>query len=102
MSELYSGALATVLAQFARLGLSDSDLLEESKSQPVSGVNSAQNTIELKSLPIIEKLLEEPANESLLISQLKNQNKDQKAQQSYETNMDVQGFGGTMTSGFFN
>ena len=43
----------------------------------------------------------EPDNEALLVSRVKTQNKEQKAQQSYESNMDVQGFGSTFAGGFY-
>lgn len=38
---------------------------------------------------VIQKLTEEPDEEVLLTTQIKSQDKEQKAQQSYENNMDL-------------
>ena len=79
-----------MLAEFTgRLGLSIDEL--------TSGAE-----VETESMAIVSKLVGEPDEEALLVSQIKSQNKEQKAQQSYEDNMEFQGFGSTFASGFYS
>lgn len=96
-AEQLEGALSTVLSLFeARLGLSRETVLAESvSSAPECGVEAASRVV-------IEEMCAEPDDEAILATRIKNQNKDQKAQQSFEDNMDAQGFGSTFTSGFYN
>ena len=90
VGEQLEAAVSSVCAMFERVGLSR-DLLLNSESNQILAVSEAA----------IQEMKDEPDNETLVITQIKNQNKEQKAQQSYEDNMDVQGFGSTFASGFY-
>lgn len=77
------------MAKFEQLGL------------PSTFLDSAKEELEGEALGVADKIAQEPDEEALICNLIKTQSKDQKAQQSYESNMDVQGFGETITSGFF-
>lgn len=63
-------------------------------------MNSASNDIETNSLAVVEQMKAEPEDSRLIVLQIKSQNKEKKAQQSYEDNMGNLGFGNTFASGF--
>ena len=75
------------MARFETVGLTRADLFHGDELE-----NPSQTQI--------QKIFEEPDNEKLINTIVRAQNKDQKAKQSYESNLDVQGFGETATSGF--
>ena len=67
-SELFEAALTNVLASFERLGLTRELLLPENNTE--AGESSAET------LKLFEKIAEEPDDEALLATTIKNQNKD--------------------------
>ena len=77
-----------MLAQFTeKLGLEQGDLMGPE--------------LEAECQAAGKQLEAEPDNEALLVTLIKSQDREQKAEQSYEDNMDVQGFGSTFAGGFF-
>lgn len=82
----FAKAVAAVMEKFQGLGITRQILSEEGETECQA---------------VADKIAAEPDEDMIIVNIIKSQSKDQKAQQSYESNMDVQGFGNTMTSGFF-
>ena len=76
MNELYESAVEAVMARFEKVGLTRADLFQDDE-------------IENSSLTQIQNIFEEPDNAKLITTLVKSQNKDQKAKQSYESNLDA-------------
>ena len=64
------------MARFEKIGLTRADLFHDDE-------------IENSSLTQIQNIFEEPDNAKLITTLVKSQNKDQKAKQSYESNLDA-------------
>ena len=64
------------MARFEKVGLYRADLFQDDE-------------IENQSLTQIQNIFEEPDNAKLITTLVKSQNKDQKAKQSYESNLDA-------------
>ena len=64
------------MARFETVGLTQADIFHSDELE-----NTSQTQI--------QKIFEEPDNEKLINTIVRAQNKDQKAKQSYESNLDV-------------